>query len=636
MKFICSTILALLSICANLYSIPTIVHSEDFNNCATVQWINVSGSNDTDPSSQWFCDGSNGVYSVAGLGGGADDDWLVSPLINLDAYTEEYLQFDYKNISLEPKIQLYYSTDFSGSYTTLDLENASWVEIPLDLYDVAQDAFVDRALPHRSLSLDSIVGDNVFFAFRFSSNGQGDNSEYWQMDNIQITSDYYSSIGNDLMCSKLKGTLNNLIDDHKVIRYTSSFEFDIWTSHYVTDRRLNDAGTQSIVNDRYSENPHGTDPYEFTFGRDKDGGGFSSMEGEYYNREHSFPRSWWGGGDRVNVDTQYTDIHLVVPSDKYVNQRRSNFPFGEVGEVEYTSLNGSKLGISNSIDYSKTVFEPIDEYKGDFARIYFYIAVRYQNLIGDWASLSEFGDAVLDGSSFKVFEDWYLQLMIKWHNNDPVSQVEIDRNDAIYAIQGNRNPFVDRPAYVDDIWNSDCFNLPVELIAFYGQQLNKGHLLEWQTGSEINSEYFSLQHSLDGNIFNEIAKIEAAGNSNQINNYSFHHAKPHIGGNYYRLVQYDYNGEYEIFKTIYLFFDKESEVKIFPNPVRSTLYCNIDVANFPCQLVIKNLMGQVVFNRHSKSYLESVDVSKLEAGIYILELWNGYNRIINEAFIKQD
>lgn len=148
-----------------------------------------------------------------------------------------------------------------------------------------------------------------------------------------------------------------------------------------------------------------------------------------------------------------TDVHHIFASDGYVNSKRSSYPYGEVGSASYTSANDSKLGSPVSgLGYSGTVFEPIDAFKGDLARAYFYMATRYENVIGGWENNSSGADAVLNGSSDQVFEAWFLNLLLSWHNQDPVSQKELDRNEAAFSFQGNRNPYVDHPELVQLIW----------------------------------------------------------------------------------------------------------------------------------------------------------------------------------------
>ncbi|MCF8430060.1 MAG: endonuclease, partial [Bacteroidia bacterium] len=126
----------------------------------------------------------------------------------------------------------------------------------------------------------------------------------------------------------------------------------------------------------------------------------------------------------------------------------------------FTSLQGGKLGANTFPGYSGTVFEPIDEYKGDLARTYFYMATRYENLIAGWQNNGNAND-VLAGNSFTVYDQWVIDLMVKWHNQDPISLKEINRNNAIYGYQQNRNPYIDSPQFVQRIWGGNCPNKPI-------------------------------------------------------------------------------------------------------------------------------------------------------------------------------
>lgn len=231
--------------------------------------------------------------------------------------------------------------------------------------------------------------------------------------------------------------------------YISHSYGDLWQAYETTDVDLYYESDGTVL-DVYSENPDGVDPYEYTFTSDQCGN--YSEEGDCYNREHLVPQSWF--------NQQYpmkADIHHIYPADGYVNGIRSNFPFGEVGNANYVSENNSKRG-NNVYDYpgayTGTVFEPIDEFKGDIARVYFYMAMRYENQIGSWANASSTSAATFNGTSDQVFTDWMLDMLLKWNDEDPVSQREIDRNNAAYDFQGNRNPFIDHPEYVQMIWGS--------------------------------------------------------------------------------------------------------------------------------------------------------------------------------------
>ena len=197
------------------------------------------------------------------------------------------------------------------------------------------------------------------------------------------------------------------------------------------------------VLDIYSENPKGTDPYVYQHGSKQCGS--YKVEGDCYNREHIFPQGYFN-----SASPMVSDIHHIVPTDGKVNGMRSNFPFGNVGSsVSYTSKNGSKLGTSNSVNYSGKVFEPINEFKGDVARMIFYFATRYEAKLKDFDA-----NDILTNTSFPGIQSWELEVLKQQHTQDPVSQREIDRNNAAYTYQRNRNPFIDHPEYVDLIWGT--------------------------------------------------------------------------------------------------------------------------------------------------------------------------------------
>lgn len=243
----------------------------------------------------------------------------------------------------------------------------------------------------------------------------------------QIPAGYYDAAAG-LNGAQLKTALHNIIDDHTV----KSYDY-LWTAFQSTDEN-----PQGYVWDMYSN-------CEFVFMNDQ----CENYNGECdcYNREHSFPLSWFNDLSPVK-----SDLFQVYPTDGQVNGIRGNFPYGETTAPEITTGNGSKRGPCSISGYNGTVFEPIDQYKGDFARTYFYMATRYEDLIDEWYDNSAEADAVLQPNSFPVFETWFLNMLGDWHVDDPVSQKEIDRNNAVYNIQDNRNPFIDHPEYVYAIW----------------------------------------------------------------------------------------------------------------------------------------------------------------------------------------
>lgn len=241
----------------------------------------------------------------------------------------------------------------------------------------------------------------------------------------------------------LKTALHNIIRQHNSQGYTAIWEL---VKQADLDNYYEKDGS---ILDMYSENPSDSDAVTFT--KVTNQCGQYSKEGDCYNREHSFPKSWFGG----KVEPMNSDGHHLFATDGYVNAKRSNWPFGEVGSVTYTSSNGSKLGQAKAaLGFNGTVFEPVDEFKGDFARAYFYIATRYENEIASWEGNTTNSDAVLDGTNTTVFEPWLLAMLKRWHTNDPVSPKELDRNQSVYEFQGNRNPFVDHPEFVTAIWGN--------------------------------------------------------------------------------------------------------------------------------------------------------------------------------------
>ena len=231
----------------------------------------------------------------------------------------------------------------------------------------------------------------------------------------------------------LQQALHEIIDQHTVLSYSA-----LWTAFYTTDDR-----PDGTVWDMYSDNPSGENPYDYNFGSNQCGN--YSGEGSCYNREHSFPKSWFN-----DASPMYTDLFHLYPTDGWVNNKRGNYPFGETDSPTWTSLNGSEVGPCSANGYTGTIFEPIDTYKGDFARTYFYMSVRYYGEDSSWP-----GSPMVDGAQLKP---WAKEMMVRWHEDDPVSEKEEERNDAVYALQGNRNPFIDHPEYVALMYGGENFD----------------------------------------------------------------------------------------------------------------------------------------------------------------------------------
>jgi endonuclease I len=248
----------------------------------------------------------------------------------------------------------------------------------------------------------------------------------------QIPSGYYNTATGTGYT--LKTQLYNIIKGHTDNGYAG-----LYTTYQTSDVD-NFYENDGTVLDMYSENPSGTDSYNYSTGTTQRCGNYS-VEGDCYNREHIIPQSVFN-----EQSPMVADAHFITPTDGKVNGIRSNYPHGTVASATYTSQNGSKLGSSSVSGYSGTVFEPVNAFKGDIARMYFYFATRYENTV------SGYSYAMFDGSSNKVFTTAFLNVLLAWNAQDPVSAREIARNNAIYARQNNRNPYIDHPEYVNQIW----------------------------------------------------------------------------------------------------------------------------------------------------------------------------------------
>lgn len=181
----------------------------------------------------------------------------------------------------------------------------------------------------------------------------------------------------------------------------------------------------------------------FTYGTDENHG-TTGAECTNYNREHTTPQSWFN-----EASPMVSDLFNVYPTDTKVNGERSNYPYGEVATASYTSGNGSKKGSSSLASYSGIVFEPIDEFKGDLARTFFYMATRYASECQSWGS----GATSLYGSNMGL-SSYAVTLFLTWARQDPVSAKETARNNACEKVQKNRNPFIDYPELAEHIWGT--------------------------------------------------------------------------------------------------------------------------------------------------------------------------------------
>ena len=280
------------------------------------------------------------------------------------------------------------------------------------------------------------------------------------------TGTYYQK-ANGKKGRELKTAMYQIINTPSVMDYDS-----LWTAYRYSDAIPTD--TVPIIWDMYSCKS----AYSIYTNLHRNGSASDPEGVKGFQREHSMPKSWFNPVAKSGTSYTYKDIwphysdltHLI-PAEGKVNVKRSNNPYGTNNGGIYSSEEGfSKLGACTYVPSDPSItpftgkcFEPNDMYKGDLARIYFYMVTAYEKKQPTWSST---GDGIGDhcgtwtgdmfnlesDDAYQPFAPWALEMLMQWAKDDPVSQKEIDRNEAIYKMQGNRNPFVDYPGLEDYIW----------------------------------------------------------------------------------------------------------------------------------------------------------------------------------------
>ena len=292
--------------------------------------------------------------------------------------------------------------------------------------------------------------------------------------------DYYPNFLEGKNGAELKTELHNLLKNHTRLPYGSRDYNQIactWTVFKKSDVRPN-----KKVWDMYSNNS-----YNFSNGA----GATKGM-----NIEHSVPKSWWGDAydETATPLTRFKfvgsyDLHHLTPSDADANMAKSNYPLGVVDSPSFD--NGvTKVGTGQANGRATNLFEPADEYKGDFARMYLYFVTCYQDYSWKSSALSMFAQ-----NSYPTLNAYGQSLLLKWHRQDPVSQKEIDRNNAVYSFQGNRNPFIDYPNMVEYIWG-DSTNYE---FSFSGQSTSAPSISI--SNDKIEFGYIGTETSKDKEIY---------------------------------------------------------------------------------------------------------------------------------------
>jgi endonuclease I len=419
----------------------------------------------------------------------------------------------------------------------------------------------------------------------------------------QPPANYYNN-ANGLTGYQLKTALSNIITNGHLSKSYGS----LYNGYKTTDTDIFYENDNSVL-DIYSENPNGTDSYNYTH-NNKTCGNYSG-ESDCYNREHLMPQSVFNSNSPMQ-----SDIHFVIPTDGYVNGIRSSLPFGIVENATYTSSNGSKRG--NNISNTKfvgNVFEPIDEFKGDIARCLLYVATRYESEVTSWNY-----QYVLNGTSNQVYTDWFLNLLLTWHVKDPVSAREVARNNACYNYQGNRNPFIDSAHYAHLIWGFPDTTKPSQPLNLTSTNITSNSVdLNWNSSFDtygIEKYFIYANSSIPSTSSDTITKVT---NLLPSTNYTFSVAAVDSSGliskisDTVSITTLPNVGVYE--KNL------NADFKIFPNPTSNQLSIDLQNIDNNTTITIYNNIGVIIYqNKNTATKRLIINVTNIASGNYFIQL----------------
>lgn len=257
---------------------------------------------------------------------------------------------------------------------------------------------------------------------------------------------YYASV-NTTSAALLRSTLHAVIDDHTRFPYTSGGT-DTWNILEAADQ---DPGNAANILDVYRNRS-----------LVKFGGGTGP-----YNREHTWPNSY-GFPNDGGTNYPYTDCHHLFLCDVGYNSDRANLPYGDcapgaterVTDVNDGQGGGSGVFPGNSNWFNGTVWQTWNARKGDVARAILYMDVRYEGgthgvtgvVEPDLIVTDNAGLIVTTGGNAAVAYMGLLSVLVQWNAADPVDARERSRNDVVFGYQGNRNPFIDHPEWVNALF----------------------------------------------------------------------------------------------------------------------------------------------------------------------------------------
>ena len=384
-------------------------------------------------ASMWYVDKTYKYAKVtankSGQSLGASDCKLISPVLNTQGCTHVYLRFEHTTYAANS------TSDVDYCMVKVSKDGKTWTKVTIPTWPTKRWGFVAC-----EMDLSEYASSTMQVMFEYVSTASYAGT--WEVKNVVVEGWWpgepnvpdcpYEAL-EGLTSKELRESLHEEIKDHTVLTY----------KQIRGDQAQVDVHENGKIWDMYSA-------YEFNLSdycHDID-----VIAGECYNREHILPKSWWGYSEANEAnDPMYTDLHHVISTDAVANDTRSNYIYDEVKNATWTNNLGSKLGTSMNW-YNQTAFEPVDEYKGDIARVYFYMLTCYmdQNFAVNAKGKKYFSYT----NGVCEFQPQALALMLKWHRQDPVSEKEVVRNAKVADLQGNVNPFVVEPDLVEYIWGT--------------------------------------------------------------------------------------------------------------------------------------------------------------------------------------
>ena len=384
-------------------------------------------------ASMWYVNSSYGYAKVsANVGGvsqGASDCKLISPVLNTQGCTHVYLRFEHTTYAANS------TSDVDYCMVKVSEDGTNWRKVNIPTWPTKRWGFVSC-----EIDLTAYASSTMQVMFEYVSTNSYAGT--WEVKNVVVEGWWpgepdcpYEAL-EGLTSRELRESLHEEIKDHTVLTY----------KQIRGDQAKVDVRADGKIWDIYSAS-------DFNLSDNCDDEKDPTAEGVCYNREHILPVACWTinkNRDEAEEEVMFTDLHHVVSTDGFVNAQRSAWVYDEVKSVTWTNNLGSKVGTGKT--WNETSFEPVDEYKGDIARVYFYMLTCYMDKDftqgGKGYRYFTYSNGVCD------FKSQALALMLKWHRQDPVSEKEVVRNAKVADLQGNVNPFVVEPDLVEYIWGT--------------------------------------------------------------------------------------------------------------------------------------------------------------------------------------